>query len=129
KGVGGARAWSALGISEGAEGGTGARRILGNLDAEADLCGLTTSWSPPRRRPAFSRAALLSLSGAATLLRAFARDGDRLWTPAPVDPRRLPAVPGLPVPLLESGPLRALLPAADLLAWAATPQTTALRCA
>src|SRR5262249_17278808 len=129
KGVGGARAWSALGISEGAEGGTGARRILGNLDAEADLCGLTTSWSPPRRRPAFSRAALLSLSGAATLLRAFARDGDRLWTPPPVDPRRLAAVPRLPAPAPAPAPPPAPPPAAGLLAWAETPQTTALRCA
>jgi len=105
------------------------RRILGNLDAEADLAGLATSFcpQPPRRRPAFSRAALLSLSGAATLLRAFARDGDRLWTPVPVDPRRLAVVPGLPVPQLESGPLRALPPAGDLLAWAETPQATALR--
>jgi len=109
--------------------GGGPRRILGNLDAEADLAGLATSWSPrpSLRRPAFSRAALLSLSGAATLLRAFARDGDRLWTPVPVDPRRLAEVPGLPVPQLESGPLRALPPAADLLAWAETPQALALR--
>jgi hypothetical protein len=44
----------------------------------------------------------------ALLLRVFARDGDRLWSPAPG-------------PDLESGPLRDLPPAEDVLAWCETP--------
>ena len=44
----------------------------------------------------------------APLLRAFAREGDRLWSPAPG-------------PGLESGPLRALPPAGEVLAWCETP--------
>jgi len=105
------------------------RRILGNLDAEADLARIVTPWNPRpvRRRPALSRPALAAMSGAATLLRVFAREGDRLWTPVPVDPARLAAVPGLPVPELESGPLDALPPAAAVLAWAETPQAAAHR--
>jgi hypothetical protein len=105
------------------------RLLLGNLDAESDLACLATRWNPrpQRRRLALSRAALANLSGMATLLRAFARPGDRLWTPAPVAPERLPAVPGLPVPELASGPLSTLPPAVAVLAWAETPQVVALR--
>jgi hypothetical protein len=44
----------------------------------------------------------------APLLRVFARDGDRLWSPAPG-------------PDLESGPLLDLPPAEDVLAWCETP--------
>lgn len=44
----------------------------------------------------------------APLLRVFAREGDRLWSPAPG-------------PGLESGPLRDLPPAEDVLAWCETP--------
>jgi hypothetical protein len=111
----------------------GPRRILGNLDAEADLALVPTRWRhrPAGRRITLSRAALQTLSGAATLLRVFAREGgregDHLWTPVPVDPGRLAQVPGLPVPTLESGPLDALLPAAAVLAWAETPQVVAHR--
>ncbi|HEV7517576.1 MAG TPA: hypothetical protein VGR07_14850, partial [Thermoanaerobaculia bacterium] len=103
------------------------RRILGNLDAEADLARLPTVWNPQpvRRRPALSRAALTAMSGAATLLRVFAREGDRLWTPVPVAPERLAVVPGLPMPELESGPLDLLPRAAAVLAWAETPQAAA----
>jgi hypothetical protein len=44
----------------------------------------------------------------APLLRVFARQGDRLWSPAPG-------------PGLESGPLRDLSPADEVLAWCETP--------
>jgi hypothetical protein len=105
------------------------RLLLGNLDAEEDLARLATRWTEPeaprRRRQPFSAAALAQISGAATLLRAFAREGDRLWTPAPVAARRLAPVPGLPLPVLESGPLAALSPAPALLAWAETPGVAA----
>ena len=101
------------------------RRILGNLTGEADL-ERAFGTVPPGRRRRPSRAAIATASAAATLLRAFARDGDRLWTPAPVDPERLAPVPGLPIPVLESGPLSRLPPAA-VLAWCETPEAAAER--
>lgn len=75
------------------------RRIVANLLCEDDLAGRTGS--PPR-------AVLETVARMAPLLRVFARDGDRLWSPAPG-------------PDLESGPLRDLPPAEDLLAWCETP--------
>jgi hypothetical protein len=84
------------------------RRILANLLWEDDLA---------RRRTSPPRAVLEAVSGLATLLRAFASQGDRLWTPAPVDPERVLEVPGLPRPILESGPLRDLPPVDETLAW------------
>ena len=87
------------------------RSILANLLCEDELA---------RRTP--SRKTLETVSGLATLLRVFGREGDRLWTPAAVEPGRVPPVPGLPV--LESGPVE---PADELLAWCETPQAAALR--
>jgi hypothetical protein len=109
------------------------RLLLGNLDAEEDLARLASPWDTPgqkpRRRQPFSAAALAQIAGAATLLRAFAREGDRLWTPVPVAANRLAPVPGLPIPVLEPGPLSRLAPAAKLLAWAETPHVAAKRLA
>lgn len=93
------------------------RLIVGNLLFEEELAHRST---PPRK-------VLETASGAATLLAAFAREGDRLWTPTPVDPERLAELPGLPRPILESGPLHALLPAAEVLAWGESPEAAALR--
>lgn len=93
------------------------RLILGNLLFEEELAHRST---PPRK-------VLETASGAATLLRAFAREGDRLWTLAPVDPERLAEIPGLPRPVLESGPLRNLAPADEVLAWGESPEAAALR--
>ncbi|HSF41020.1 MAG TPA: hypothetical protein VLT87_14585 [Thermoanaerobaculia bacterium] len=93
------------------------RLILGNLLFEEELAHRST---PPRK-------VLETASGAATLLAAFAREGDRLWTPAPVDPERLAEIPGLPRTVLESGPLRNLAPAAEVLAWGESPEAAALR--
>ena len=87
------------------------RLILANLLCEDELA---------RRTP--SRETLQTVSGLATLLRVFAREGDRLWTPAAFDPERVLPVPGLPI--LESGPVE---PADELLAWCETPQAAALR--
>lgn len=103
-----------------------ARRILGNLTGEADLERAFGTALPGRRR-APSRAAVATAAAAATLLRAFARDGDRLWTPAPVDPERLAPVPGLPAPELESGTLARLPAAKAVLAWCETPDAAAER--
>jgi hypothetical protein len=63
----------------------------------------------------------------APLLRVFAREGDRLWSPAPVDPESVPEIPGLPRPVFESGPLRDLPPADEVLAWCETPAAVAHR--
>jgi hypothetical protein len=74
------------------------RRILANLLCEDELAGRRAS--PPR--PVLEKVARM-----APLLRAFAREGDRLWSPAPG-------------PDLESGPLRDLPPADEVLAWCET---------
>lgn len=63
----------------------------------------------------------------ATLLRAFARDGDRLWLPAPVAAEAMAEVPGLPRPILESGPLTELDPIGEVLAWGETAAVAGLR--
>jgi hypothetical protein len=89
------------------------RRILANLLCEDDLA----------RRPASPpRAVLATVARMAPLLRVFARDGDHLWSPAPVEP-----IPDGPRLILESGPLRALPPAEEVLAWCETPEAAAHR--
>ena len=85
------------------------RVVIGNLDAESE-------WS--ERPDDASRPSVEAASGAATLLRVFARDGDVLWTPAAVDARRIPSVPGLASPRFVTGPLPPA-PTARL-AWAET---------
>ena len=93
------------------------RRILGNLDAEAEMARRAGARPAPT-----TEAALRTASALATLLRVFAKDGDLLWTPRPVDPGRVPDVPGLPRPELASGP------AGDgpvAFAWAKTGKTAA----
>jgi hypothetical protein len=94
------------------------RRILANLLAEDELAGRRSS--PPR-------SVLETVARMAPLLRVFAREGDRLWAPAPVDPESVPEVPGLPRPIFESGPLRELPPVDDVLAWCETPAAAAHR--
>lgn len=90
------------------------RLIVGNLLFEEELARRST---PPRE-------VLATASRMATLLRVFAREGDRLWTPALPE---LPEIPGLPRPVLESGPLRDLDPADEVLAWGESPEVAALR--
>lgn len=90
------------------------RLIVGNLLFEEELAHRST---PPRE-------VLATASRMALRLCAFAREGDRLWTPAPVDPAEFP---GLPQPVLESGPLRDLDPAEEVLAWGESPEVAALR--
>lgn len=94
------------------------RRILGNLLGEDDLAGLRGT--PPR-------SVLAKAARMATLLRVFAREGDRLWLPAPVEPESITEIPGLPRPILETRPLRDLPPAAEVLAWCETPEAAAHR--
>jgi hypothetical protein len=82
------------------------RRILANLLCEDELAG---------RRTSQPRAVLETVARMAPLLRVFAREGDRLWSPAPAGRD------------LESGPLRALPPADEVLAWCETPAVLAHR--
>jgi hypothetical protein len=96
------------------------RRILGNLLAEDDLARLV---DPRRRHRQPNRNVLRTVARLGTLLRVFAREGDRLWLPAPADPA---AAPGL---ILETGPLDRLEPTADLLAWCETLDAVRLRAA
>ncbi len=90
------------------------RRILANLLGEEDF-------ARAHRRASPSRSVLATASRMALLLRAFAREGDRLWLPAPVDPALLPEIQGWPRPILESEPLRELPRADEVLAWCETP--------
>jgi hypothetical protein len=84
------------------------RRILANLLAEDDLAG--------RRRISPPRTVLETVARMAPLLRVFAHEGDRLWSPAPIGPD-----------LDESGPLRDLPPVDEVLAWCETPDAMAHR--
>ncbi len=97
------------------------RRILANLLCEGELALQPNRIAPP------PRSVLTKISRLGTLLRVFARDGDRLWTPAPVDPDRVPDLRGLPRPVFESGPLRDLPAADEVLAWCETPEAAAHR--
>lgn len=83
------------------------RRILANLLGEDDLAG--------RRQTSPPHTVLETVARMAVRLRVFAREGDRLWNPAPGGPD------------LESGPLRALPPADEVLAWCETPEAMAHR--
>ncbi len=102
-------------------GSTPGRRIVGNLDCETYLAALSGRPSGP-----LPRKLLTHLAGLATLLRAFALDDDRLWLPAPIDPEVMAEVPGLPRPILETGPLENLEPTTQTLAWGNTPATAGL---
>lgn len=88
------------------------RRILGNLLAEDDLARLTATDPRRRRYRPPPNTVLRTAARLATQLRVFAREGDGLWTPAP-----------------ENGPLDALSPTPELLAWCETPDTVRLRAA
>ncbi len=97
------------------------RRLVANLDAETELARLH---HPPIRLGQPGILARRRLTATATLLRALAKDGDRLYLPtAPAegfDPGRLPHHPGLPSVRLEWGPARSLPAVPKSLAWAQT---------
>jgi len=105
---------------------TAPRWILGNLDCEDDWArvraGNSGRW--PRTLPldVLQRASMY-----ATLLRVYADEGDVLWTPAPVDPACLRAVPGLPRVTLAHGPDERPPKGASVLAWAVAPPADASR--
>ncbi len=99
----------------------GKRWIRANLDCEEEFAGL----EQPRnhRRAGLSQQAMLTLSAAGTLLRAFAGPGDLLWTPLPVPPERIPRVPFLPEIQLISGPVPPELQSRECLPWGAFKET------
>jgi hypothetical protein len=86
----------------------GPRRILGNLLAEADLARLIATEPHRRRHRPPPDTVLRTASRMAAKLRVFAREGDLLWAP-------------------ENGPIDALQPTAELLAWCETPDSVRLR--
>jgi hypothetical protein len=95
------------------------RRILANLLCEDDLARAFGSSRPGRT--SFPRSVVETVSRLGTQLRVFARQGDSLWTPSPVDPDIVPGV------VLESGPLHELPPVDEVLAWCETPDAMAHR--
>ena len=103
------------------------RRIIGNLDFETQLAIESTRANAAGRRPgglpSISPAVLDTVSSRATLLRALATEGDHLWTPHLVESTLVEDVPGLPRPVLESGPEVGLKLASALLAWGETRKT------
>lgn len=87
--------------------------LVANLDCEG-------SWSGGAAPGTAVRARIAALG---TAMRAFAHPGDRLWTPVPVDPRRLPAIPGVPPVTLTCGPLDP--GAGPVLPWGQTDEVAA----
>lgn len=99
--------------------------VLANLDLEEELRAAFGAAGGPRR--SLSAPARRAAAAAGSLLRVLCRPGDRLWLPAPLDPERLPELPGLPRPVLEHGAPEGLAPAAALLAWGEGPRAAGLR--
>ena len=95
------------------------RLLLGNLDCDQEFRGV--------RHQTLAREVLRTIAPLSTWMRVFAFEGDRLWTPGPVDAECLPVVDGLCRPELVSGEQRALDPGSGLLAWAETATAEALR--
>ena len=119
------------------------RRILANLFAESDLARLA---DPRRRHRPPTRTALRTVARLAAQLSVFAREGDRLWLPGPVEGYAMP--PGVETPgsqsfvlrttppnchkvevVIEDGPIEGLEPMEELLAWCETPDAVRLRSA
>lgn len=100
------------------------RLLLGNLDCETHFAAHA---SPGREAAALPRNVLENISAAATLLRVFSIDEDRLWTPVEIAPERLSGPPELARPRLLSGPLAEVDGSEELLAWGETPAAASLR--
>ncbi len=90
------------------------RLLVGNLGCEAEFGGRPLKLAVER-----------TISLFATALRAFAADGDELWTPALVPEERVADVPGLARPKLLSGSLSRLRPS-RVLAWCSSASVTGL---
>ncbi len=99
------------------------RLIVGNLDCETGFAAQSWSSVVPEILP---RPVLENISAAATLLRVFCAEGDRLWTPIEVDADRLSGPPELARPALTGGPLPTEN-TGEILAWGETESIAALR--
>ncbi|MEC8895386.1 MAG: hypothetical protein VX675_03595 [Planctomycetota bacterium] len=100
------------------------RLIVGNLDCETAFAAQSSGSRQPGALP---RPVLENISAAATLLRVFSGEGDRLWTPVEVDADRLSGPPELARPALISGPLPAAENTGEVLAWGESRAVAALR--
>lgn len=80
--------------------------IVANLDVEQDLArSLPSSWRPRGGPKTLPEKVRRTIAAFATLLRALARPGDRLWLPHGIDRQVMEDVPGIPRPELLCGPL------------------------
>jgi len=91
--------------------------LVANLD-----CELVMARTRGQRSEPLPLAAQRTASALGTLMRAFAGPGDRLWTLLPVNPDRLPPLPGIPYVELVSGPIAL---DQELLRWGGTSETVA----
>ncbi len=98
------------------------RVLVANLDCELEMAARHGEAVHQKSLPA---PVLRHISGAATLLRAFANSTDLLWTPSPVDPQRLAQNTHWPLPTLVHGPRPSS--ASAVLAWGETESIAALR--
>ena len=74
--------------------------LIANLDCEIVMARVLG-----QRGERLPLTAQRTASALGTLMRAFAGEGDRLWTLLPVDPERVPALPGIPPVDFVSGPV------------------------
>ncbi len=97
------------------------RRIVGNLDCESDFAReAAAAEGQALPQGPLSRRVLTTIAGAATLLRVFARPGDRLWLPTALPSDTMCPVDGLPQLEIDHGPISDLAPNKALLAWGET---------
>lgn len=100
--------------------GSGSTRLLyGNLDFESRLA----EENSPGGSQELSVPAKLAISGAGTLLRVLAREGDSLWLPARIESERLTEAFGLPRPTLLAGPIDKPVAKSAILSWGAFRRT------
>ncbi len=90
--------------------------LVANLLCERDWAAAAAGAAGRPLPPAPPRRLLESLSALGTLLRVLAHEGDTLRTPLPVDPARLPDLPGVAHVVLVAGPCDVI--AEGDLAWA-----------
>ncbi|HWN70390.1 MAG TPA: hypothetical protein VNM90_22270 [Haliangium sp.] len=97
------------------------RLIIANLDCEA---AFAESAGVSRYHP--SRDVAQRIAALGTLMAAFGRDGDVVWTPLPVDPAR---VAGPVAVTLHSGAIKSLPRPEAMLAWGETAEVATWRAA
>jgi hypothetical protein len=91
--------------------------LVANLD-----CELVMARAKGQRSEVLPLSAQRTASALGTLMRAYAGNGDRLWTLLPVDGDRLPPLPGIPEVELVSGPIAL---DDEVLRWGETSESSA----